>query len=708
MPALAFFAALAFVLPLVGAVAASAQESPESTVAMSAAAAPPDDAPDSGKESAPPSESVTPSPPPTGLSVTSPMAGSLVQSSAVTVSGTGATPNKQVVVEREQNGSEPCATTADSNGGFACELDVFSGRDITVHVKDLDSEATESVTFNVLTAPTIRHDGPLFTNGQLSGTGFPTADITVNAGPDTACSVTVQPSGDWFCTLSGADGRYAAIVTQKTDWGRASSAPVTVVLDTVAPKKPTISAPSADEQLPLSGARFSGASAEDGVTVRVFNGSQTLCSAVAANGKWACVAEAVANAGRYSIVAAAWDRANNPSGDSPAVSYQFGAVSASPTETSGEPDPTRTDRETEPGSESPEKNGPDDASPDDETHSSTPPPAAAPPPGPGAPGPWEHATPFTQALPAVLGAEAVSGWLRALALAVITVLLILVPARLLAGTITGRRAAASALAFTGRNRSKSEFDTGFSLGVPGRAAMIAVGIVAAGALTIFANPVDGRPAYLRVLLAACIAVFIVNAVAAWLPRILVHAWQAGFAEVRFNPRWLLMVGGAVLVSRVFELHPALLFALVTTVRVPSVLSDTVRARLALSRMAGVFTVGVIAWLFAAFVPHGGGFFTQLLAETSNITALVGIGSAAIMMVPLGRLSGRAIFAWSRPLWTASVLAILTALFVMLGPTIADWRATGNVLAALALTLAFAALGFSVWLWKRYVQPRLTF
>src|SRR5699024_5755036 len=99
--------------------------------------------------------------------------------------------------------------------------------------------------------------------------------------------------------------------------------------------------------------------------------------------------------------------------------------------------------------------------------------------------------------------------------------------------------------------------------------------------------------------------------------------------------------------------------------------------------------------------------TQMLIETANITALIGIGSAALMMIPLGRLSGRAIFAWSRPLWLAAVLGMLTALFVMLGPSIASWRATGNVLAATAFVLAFAAIGISVWLWKRYVQPNLT-
>ncbi|WP_091178718.1 hypothetical protein [Paramicrobacterium humi] len=704
---LAAAAAIALALPFASASGAQAAEPAPAAGSQSAVAAPNDDA--APKDTTTPGQSVSPTPPPTTtppaptLTITSPPPEALVKQSSVTVTGAGATPGAKVHVQRDQNGSEPCVTTASADGTFSCRITVYSGDDVTVEAQELGADTGASVTFDVLTPATLTHTGTLLTNGRIAGSAFPGATVTVTAASGTLCTATAEDSGAWFCTITGRDGAHSATVTQSTSWGSVTGSPVSLVLDTVAPARPVITGPSEGTRLPLSGATFSG-SADTGSKVIVFAGSQTLCTAVAKNGSWSCSAGALAKPGNHTIVAGAWDAAGNASGDSVALRYPFGSASLAPT-TPGTTQPSQTEH----GTVSPDTPGPEETTPGHtkDEQSSAPPSIAAPPAGPGAPGPWEHATPFSHALPAALGADALAGWLRALALALLTVLLILVPARLLAGTLTTRRSRTAKPALTGRNRSAREFETSLNLGVPGRLAMTAVGVVAAGALTIFANPVDGQPAYLRLLLASCIAVGIVNVVGAWVPRILVHAWQCGFAEVRFNPRWLLVVGAAVVVSRAFDLHPALLFALVTTVRVPSVLSDALRARLALCRMGGVFAVGVLAWLIASLVPRGGGFVTQLLVETANITALVGIGSAAIMMVPLGRLSGRAVFARSRLVWTASVLAILTALFVMLGPSIADWRATGNVLAALALTLGFAAIGFSVWLWKRYVQPRLT-
>ncbi|WP_166984257.1 Ig-like domain-containing protein [Paramicrobacterium fandaimingii] len=603
------------------------------------------------------------------------------------------------------------STKVGADGSFSTSVPVGQGADQEITATwsgssgEVSAEATVDVFFTLsIDAPS----KPIGKNGSLSGGNA--AD---------GATVTVRIDGHRYTTSADAKGRWAVSITDEFSKasatatqtmkgaGRASnpSAAVPVTVDLSAPSKPRITAPAAGATVPTSGATISG-TGEPGSTVTVFVGAQSVCKVdVSSSGTWSCTAAEVATSGAQKIVAKADDTAGNSSGDGPAVTVLFGSSSSPSDPPATSPSDKPTDEKTTPGDsdKTPGEKEPEPSKSDDNDSRNEAAPPAAPPNGPG---PWNHATPFTESLPPAIGLDAVAGWARALLLAVLTIALILIPARMLAGTLARRRVAASGVVFTGRNRSESEFERAPMLAVPGRIAMIVLGIAATGALTIFANPVDGRPAYLRLLLAAIVAAAIINAAAAWLPRILSHVWQCGFTEVRFNPRWLLVVAAAVLASRVFDLHPALLFALVTTVRVPTVLNSAVLARLALSRISGVFVVGVIAWLLASFVPQGGGFFTQLVIETANITALVGIGSAAIMMVPLGRLSGRAIFAWSRPLWLAAVLAILTALFVMLGPSIENWRATGNVLAALALVLAFAALGISVWLWKRYVQPML--
>ncbi|WP_167131425.1 Ig-like domain-containing protein [Paramicrobacterium chengjingii] len=634
----------------------------------------------------------------------------LVRESTLTVTGTVADPTSNASV-RVKAGSKRWTTEPVVDGSFKVTIPVPQGIGVEI-VAELvdDAQVNDSVSANVLFPLTIdAPSGPIGKNGSLSGGNAAdgaTVTVTIDGHEYTT---TANASGKWAVSVTDEFSSASATATQTINGAGGESDPsnsVPITVDLTAPTKPRITEPSAGATVPPSGATISG-TGEPGSTVKVFAGSQTLCTVkVPSSGAWSCTAAEVATSGAQKIVAKADDAAGNSSGDGAAVSVTFGTSSSpsdppdkTPSDEPSDENSSPDDSDSTPKDEKPEPSESDDSDSRDEAV----PPPAAPPNGPG---PWNHATPFTASLPPALGIDAIAGWARALLLAIMTIALILIPARMLAGTMARRRVAASGVAFTGRNRTESEFDRAPMLAVPGRIAMIVLGIAATGALTIFANPVDGRPAYLRLLFAAIIASAIINAAAAWLPRILSHVWRCGFTEVRFNPRWLLVVAAAVLASRVFDLHPALLFALVTTVRVPTVLNSAVLARLALSRIGGVFVVGVVAWLLASFVPQGGSFFTQLLIETANITALVGIGSAAIMMVPLGRLSGRAIFAWSRPLWLAAVLAILTALFVMLGPSIENWRATGNVLAALALVLAFAALGISVWLWKRYVQPML--
>lgn len=629
---------------------------------------------------------------------------SLIRQDSVTVSGTvpdSIEPGSTVTVKSQ--GRQATNTSVTDSHTFSADIEVAAGEKQKI-TASVDGAKTAEAFVNVLFAPSITQNEIVAGIGEntVSGTGYKGAKLTLTVGERTY-STTVKSDRSWTVTVAHEVSRGTATATQTTSWapeGSNASRSIPITVDLTAPKPPALSSPAAGTTLPLAGATISG-TAEPGAQITVFVGAQAICKATASSsGAWSCTASEVYKSGKGSIVAIATDAVGNSSKDSNPVSVRFGSASKSPSDppTTDSPSDAPTDEETTPD----EKTEEPSPSESDESHSKAAPPAPADPRGP-----WNHATPFTDALPPALGAEAIAGWARALLLAALTVGLILIPARMLAGTFGRRRVAASAVTFTGRNRSSSEFEMAPSLAVPSRVAMIVIGIVGTGALAIFANPVDGRPAYLRLLIASVLAAALINAVAAWVPRILSHVWRCGYTEVRFNPRWLMLVAASVLATRLFDMHPALLFGLVTTVRVPSVLADAVLARLALTRMGGVFATGMLAWMLAALVPQGGGFFTQLVIETANITALVGIGSAAIMMVPLGRLSGRAIFAWSRPLWLGSVLAILTALFVMLGPTIESWRTTGNVLAALALVLAFAALGITLWLWRRFVQPMLT-
>ncbi|MET0844290.1 MAG: hypothetical protein ABWY23_10580, partial [Mycetocola sp.] len=313
--------------------------------------------------------------------------------------------------------------------------------------------------------------------------------------------------------------------------------------------------------------------------------------------------------------------------------------------------------------------------------------------------------PFTSGVPSALGVDDLS-WLRAVLLAAVAILLLLVPARMLATTAGGQAVPRTALSLTGRNRAPTHDDPAPLVSSPGALVIAGLVVVAAGGIVLFANPVHGQPEYLRVFLASVTALALLNVAATLLPRLLAPRLTGCQARIAVSPWLLVAVAGVALASRVLDLQPALLFGVVFTVGIVAG-ARSARGILALLRIGAVFTFGLVAWLVSTLLGPPSGFIDVLVTEVANIAAVAGIGSAAVLLVPLGRFDGRALLIWSRPVWFAAAVVVLTVLFALLAPVVDVWQNSGGVLAVLVVLLLFGALGFSVWLWRHVIQPSLT-
>lgn len=646
---------------------------------------------------------------PAAPTITSPVSGEFLGSGSAVVTGTKAAGSEVQILAGSSRTSVCTVKSADT--AFSCPVSRLpSGPSISLSAVQLldGSPKAEStpVIVDILAEPTIAGSSPQLTSGLVQGGGYPGATITLGIGGGTTWSFPSGPDGTWAYVLPRGlgSGTFTVTATQSTSFshGRQSgpSAPRQVILDVDPPAAPLFRSPAPGSTIGPTGTVYSG-SGEDQATVEVFavtaSGSDVgLCSAVVAHGQWSCTG-AELPAGAATVTAYQRDAAGNVGAGSPPLDVRVQA----PATTSPTPAPSPSDRDEPvpapvvpviPPSATPAPSSPSPAAPSTEDDAE------------GSHG-WLHATPFTSGVPSALVAADLS-WLRALLLAAVAVLLLLIPARMLATTIGARRVPHTALALTGRNRVPTHDDHAPDLASPGSVATTIVVVMAAGGIVLFANPVHGQPEYLRVFLASMTAIALLNLVAARLPKLLAPRLAHDTARIALSPRFLLTVAAVALFSRVLDLQPALLFGVVCTVTAVSGTRSS-RGILALLRVGVVFAFGLAAWLASTLLGVPTGVAATAVTEVANIAAMAGVGSAAILLVPLGRLDGRALLNWSRAAWSASAVVVLTVLFALLAPVVDLWQESGEALVGLLAVVGFGSLGFSLWLWRRVIQPGLT-
>lgn len=637
--------------------------------------------------------------------ITSPADGSFLGSASAVITGTKEAGSEVQILAGTSRTNVCTIRTAGTD--FSCTVSRLpngpgipvSAVQLVVGGEDLESQP---VRVDVLAPPTLAGTSPLLTGGLVRGDAYPNAHITLSIGGGTTWSFPAGPDGAWAYVLprSLGSGSYTLNATQSASFSHGGqsdpSLSRTIWLDVDPPAAPTIAFPVSGSTVSPTGALYSG-TGEDGATVNVFalaasGADLDVCSALVSGGVWSCTG-ATLPTGAVTVTSFQTDAAGNAgAGSTPVTITVAKPTTHAPSPSQGAPaappvvPPAPSSTSPAPAPVAPEE-------------------PAAPAPRPPDPGSWDAATPFTTAVPSALGAAGPS-WPRALVLAAIAILLLLVPARLLATTVGGRRVLGAPLSLTGRNRAPTHDDPAPMFSGAGEKAVSVLQVFVAAAIVLFANPVQGEPGYLRLLLASVLAVAGINLVATLAPALLASRLPTGPARIALSPRLLLSVAAVALVSRVLELQPALLYTIVFTVSAVSG-ARVARGMIAGIRIGAVFAAGVLAWLASTLLGAPSGFLGSLLVETANIAAMAGVGSAAVLLIPLGRMDGRALLTWSPPAWFLSAAIVLTVLFVLLAPVVDVWETSGEIVVGFLIVLGFGALGLSLWIWRRLIHPALT-
>lgn len=564
---------------------------------------------------------------------------------------------------------------------WSCELNLPDGRWDVTAVQSLGGvESTATTAVRVLGAPTIDGPDPLLTAGRISGRGFPGAGIAiVGSGPQNPsgfCAV-VQPSGFWTCELTtSVSGDYSVTVQHRwpeTDEAGGVSAARSVTLDRDAPAAPLFASPNAGQRVDPGTVTFSG-TGEPGGRVDVLLGGTIVCSAAVLGGWWSC--SGAVPVGDWSVQAVARDAAGNPSRASAAFSIAARPAPDQPAPVAPvRPAPPTPDLPPPPPSEP----APDVAAP----------PRVAPgvpffpPPVGGVSGlpplqTWGTPTDYGASIPSIRSAP----WALGVLIGIGYLALVAVPLRMLRSALHGRF------------RARPQSDEPPLLRPWVTAALALAGAVVLAAL---AGGIQAEVRYLRLAISIGIAlltlnligVLIASRVAGW-----VLAVQTG---LRLAPVLLGIGAIAAIVSRIGGVQPPVIVGVVLAAT--AIAAPRPRGILAIAEVGTITLLGLFAWIAHSVIGPVDGLWQSLASETLAALCIAALSSAAVLLIPVGRMPGRAIWDWSRPAWVAAALPSALLAGVVLGG-----GTTFHVLPVTAAGLALATVCISALVWVRYVEP----
>lgn len=673
-----------------------------------------------------PDETAPPIAPET-LAITSPTDGATILGGSVTVYGTRNSADTVQVASPIPGHDEP-ACVVDPNGSTAwsCVIDKLpDGPAVRIRAVVVSGDdPPTSITVKALAPPVVSPglSQPVLTWGVVKGSGYPDAKITVTASNGASdvstCSFWADANGAWACVLDPIprSGTYSVTALQTANFaGRQvtsnTSTPASIMVDSEKPAAPTMTTPSSSATItPGTSVHFAG-TGEEGATVSVYANSRTLCKSKVISHNWSCTAQALP-ANSYSISALQTDPAGNTGAGSRVITLTYVAPATKPSHTTP-PAPSHNTAPSHSTAPAPSQH-PSSPSPTPSTPAPSPPAFTLPlPPDGGGPGstPPHHfqTTPFTAAVQSAVGPQALPGWLRSLGLAVASLLLLVLPARLLAGMIATSklgRMKRVPLRFTGRNMPRTADDSATGAMEVSSRMVSGAALLAAAALVTLSSSVENQAAYLRLFGAIVVTLLVINALVVLVPKLLLMGHRRAMSSVRFAPKMLWLVALLAIASRVLEFQPALLFGVIFGVSLAAGAGVAERGRVACAQTAALAILGLGTWLILGALPAPSGSVGAFFAELANSLVLTSVGSASVMLIPLGKLPGRAIFAWSRRVWLGMILVVDTVLFALLIPADGSWQGSVHAAASIVFAVGFAAVSVSLWLWRRYVAPLL--
>jgi hypothetical protein len=571
------------------------------------------------------------------------------------------------------------------------------------------AEGSESTSTEEFIAPAFAITSP--TNQQflpensvtITGTKTVDSTVAVSIGGSTGCTppATDEPLTTWSCSTILPNGRGVVITATETlDDGSTAASSITVdVLGA-----PKIS-PAPPQQSPgkASGTGFPGSRID-----LIVNGASQSCTAlVAPGGQWLCTIAGGPNT--YTVTATQsqnWGTSNSSSAVTLVVNP------APPVEPPPAPQPAPAQpspvlpapKPVVPEEQAPEPEPAPSQTPDDRSDADSTLPWLDRPifPGPGGRGPtirealtnWGTPTGFGAGLPTLGDAFSGGNVLWALLLAVAFIGLIAVPLRLLASALREQLVSRPQLA--GRNQRIAGEEP--KAGNPWVAGLVP--LAATAGLIVLAEGLNGEVRYLRLLFAVGAGLAILNVVGVAIGTRIASRALGVSGRLRFLPILMVAAAIATLIARLTGMEPPLVGGVLIAVGFALGMPARPRALVGLAQVGGILILALLAWFGHSLVGPVEGFWASVLSETMATVCLAGVGSALILMLPVGALPGRVVLEWSRLAWLAATLPVATvAATVLLGGT----QVAFPLLATVLVVAAFAAVCVAVWAWTNYVQ-----
>lgn len=258
------------------------------------------------------------------------------------------------------------------------------------------------------------------------------------------------------------------------------------------------------------------------------------------------------------------------------------------------------------------------------------------------------------------------------------------------------------------NLVTAESATASGAGTPARPRLFGwlfiLGLLAASVISGFVDPSFGLNAMsARLLVTAFLSLLVFNVAAWFLVRVIMRKRHPdAVATVKFRWGSLILVTVAVLIARLLDFHPGVIFGLVAGLVFATTMSKAKNAMVVILGTGFGLAVALLAWVgFSLLAPIAAGAPGNLLlvsaSEFFSAVTIEGIASLPLALLPLLALDGHKLFDYNKWLWALCYLVGLLAFTLVLLTIPNSWgEIAGDFVRWIVLFCAFGVVAVAVW------------
>jgi hypothetical protein len=240
--------------------------------------------------------------------------------------------------------------------------------------------------------------------------------------------------------------------------------------------------------------------------------------------------------------------------------------------------------------------------------------------------------------------------------------------------------------------------------------MIWPGFVAAALIGGFVDPAFGLNLMsLRVLVSGLLGFLVFNLGVWTLVKVIVRRVQPDARPyIRFRWGSLVVVAIAVVVARLLEFNPGVIFGLVAGLAFGMTLALSKDALVVLLGSGFGLVAAAIGWIGYSLLAtvKGDNAFTVFVAEFFSGLTIEGISTLPLALLPFARLDGATLLKWKKWVWAIAYAFGLAAFMLVLFTVPGSWgEIPGDFLRWISLFLAFGVVAMAIWAIDNYLARR---